>query len=366
MCCDCPTASYHRKHTEPLTYRQFIHMRSALRMDLETSKSKRMPKSKSMLFFSGPPVEHKFLHPSKEEARNSMEEVEQKAKVNFPKLFQRRELEITDAYSEQSSTRSLLSSDVPYQIQHALLVTTQNILEQCCYAFARKWFPFEVEATGCNCAEAVELTKWTRLILKHSKSLPPEALAVEGSSSLQEILASVQLLRHTAVHRLRTTARGVLKLIRDSVTFAEALRDSRWISKLRNLLRQAETELDKANNEYALDGGITAILHNQLHGVVPRFDGCNLNEELVALFEMLPTTYYEQDANEVMDSVVNGCVVATKKRSNVYRKAKTIQFERSRAPSPESMTGKCSKQIPAGDEPANLSSIVEASSTKEQ
>ena len=273
-----------------------------------------------------------------------MEKLEQKTRMNFPKLFQRRDLEMTDPYSGQSSTPSLFPSNVPYQAQHALLVTTQNILEKCCYGFAKKWFPLELEATGLNCAEALELTKWTRIILKHSKWLPREAFAVEGSFSLEEILASVQPLRHTAVHRLRSTARGVHKLMRDSVTFAEALRDSMWIPKLRNLLRQAETEFEtKTNDEYALDGGITAILQNQLHGVVPQWNGYNLNDEIVALFEMLPTTGHEQDGDEVVDSVESGCVVTTKKRFDVSQKAKSIQFERSRAPSPEPMGIKCSK-----------------------
>ncbi len=130
-------------------------------MDLDhKSESKRMPTSDSVLFFSGPPFKREFLHPRREGAGKSTEEVEQKAKMNFPKLFQLRDPEMTDTYSERSLTPSLLlPSDIPYQVQHALLVTTQNILEKCCYEFAQKWFPFELEATGWNCAEAVELTK---------------------------------------------------------------------------------------------------------------------------------------------------------------------------------------------------------------
>ena len=112
---------------------------------------------------------------------------------------------------------------------------------------------------------------------------------MEGPLS-QDVLAPVQLLRHTAVHRLRTSVRGVRKLIRDAVTFAEALRDSIWIPQLRLLLRQVETEIkDKENKEYALDGGITAILENQLDGIVPPWNGCNLDDKIAELFEMLPT-----------------------------------------------------------------------------
>lgn len=80
------------------------------------------------------------------------------------------------------------------------------------------------------------------------------------------------------------------KLIRDAITFAKALRDSIQIPQLRDLLRQVDAEIkDKENMEYALDGGITAILQNQVDGIVPRWNGCNPNDEIVALFEMLPT-----------------------------------------------------------------------------
>jgi hypothetical protein len=253
------------------------------------SEKKRMHTSNSILFFSGPPFKRDFLHSRSKGACKNTEEIKQKAKINFPKLFQLQEREKTDPRLEQLLSPSLLRSDVSYQVQHALLVTTQSILEKCCYAFARKWFPFEVEAAGWDCAEAVELTKWTRVILKHSERLPREAFAVEGAL-LQDVLASVQRLRHTAVHRLRTTLSGVRKLIRDAVTFAEALRDSIWISQLRDLLRQVEAAIkDKENKEYALDGGITAILQNQLDGIAPQWNGFNLDDEIAALFEMLPT-----------------------------------------------------------------------------
>jgi hypothetical protein len=253
------------------------------------SDKKHMQTSDAVLFFSGPPFKRDFLRSRSKGARKSTEEIKQKAKISFPKLFQLQEREKTDSRSEQLLPPSLLRSDVPYQVQHALLVTTQSILEKCCYAFARRWFPFEVEAAGWDCAEAVELTKWTRFILKHSERLPREAFAIEGAL-LQDILASVQRLRHTAVHRLRTTLSGVRNLIRDAVTCAEALRDSIWIPQLRDLLRQIEAEIkDRENKDYALDGGITAILQNQLDGIAPQWNGLNLDDEIAALFEMLPT-----------------------------------------------------------------------------
>ncbi|KAF2260220.1 hypothetical protein CC78DRAFT_473525 [Lojkania enalia] len=184
-----------------------------------------MPTSESVLFFSGPPIKREFLPSKREGARKSTEEIEEKVNINFPNPFQPRDPEVVDAYLERSITPLLISFDILYPVQHTLLVTTQNILEKCCYEFTRKWFPFELEAAGWSCAKAVELIKWTRVIFKHSEWLPCEAFAVEGPLS-QDILAPVQLLRHTAVHRLQTSLGGVRTLIRDAVTFAEALRDS--------------------------------------------------------------------------------------------------------------------------------------------
>ena len=105
-----------------------------------------MPTSESVLFFSGPPFKREFLHLKKEGA--GTEEIEEKANTNFPKLFKSRDPEIVDGYPEQSLTPSQVPFDIPYPVQHTLLVTAQNILKKCCYEFARKWFPFQLEAAG--------------------------------------------------------------------------------------------------------------------------------------------------------------------------------------------------------------------------
>lgn len=180
------------------------------------------------------------------------------------------------------------SFDIPYQLQHVILATAQNILEECCHDFARRWSPLELENAKLDCAEALELTKWTRLISKQSERLPSDAFATEGTIS-QDILISVHLLRHTAVHRLRTTARGVNKLIRYAIALIKALKDSTRTLQLEDLYRQVKAKIkEKEDEEYALDNGITAILQNQLDGIVPQGNECSIEEEITALFEMLP------------------------------------------------------------------------------
>jgi hypothetical protein len=54
---------------------------------------------------------------------------------------------------------------------------------------------------------------------------------------------------------------------------------------------------------------------------------------------------YEQDEKEVIASVESSCVRVIKRKLNFFWKAKNIQFERSRAPSPDSMIVKYSKEV---------------------
>jgi hypothetical protein len=54
----------------------------------------------------------------------------------------------------------------------------------------------------------------------------------------------------------------------------------------------------------SLDGGITATLQNQLDGVVPRWNGYNLDDEIAASFEMLPTK-----SNEALGVCTDICLL---------------------------------------------------------
>jgi len=198
-------------------------------------------------------------------------------------------------------TPLLYPSDIPYIFQHTILVTAQSILEKCCYEFAKHWFPSKLENAGWDCAEAVELTKWTRII-SHSEKLPSDALAA-GRSLSQDVLISVDLLRHTAVHRLRTTARGVSKLIQYALKFTETLKDSTRTLELEELYRQIEAKIEETErDEYALDGGVTAMLQNKLDGIVPQGNDYSLEEEITALFEVLPTSFVPNQRLEYYSS----------------------------------------------------------------
>ncbi|KAJ3952557.1 hypothetical protein N0V92_010994 [Colletotrichum tropicale] len=135
--------------------------------------------------------------------------------------------------SLKSSIPSLYPSYVPYSAQHAILTTAQTVLEECCFDFASKTIPDALSERGWDCASAVELTKWARILHKEL----PQGLS---GATFQSALVSTHQLRHTAVHRLRTTARGIIRLLESAVGLAEALNDVARAAQLEEL----KSELD--------------------------------------------------------------------------------------------------------------------------
>jgi hypothetical protein len=144
--------------------------------------------------------------------------------------------------TSQAHVPSLYPSYIPYKAQHVILSTAQRILEECCYDFTRNWLPEILTNSGWDCAEAVELTKWTRMLLKYAHTLPPQAVATSGTS-LKDIFLSTHQLRHTAVHRLPTTARGIAELVQSALGLAEALQDNKRAVLLEELHRDIDGKI---------------------------------------------------------------------------------------------------------------------------
>ena len=137
---------------------------------------------------------------------------------------------------------SLYPSYLPYKVQHVILTTTQRILEECCYDFARNWLPSILQEHGWDCAAAVELTEWTRILAKRSAKLPMQALELKGSS-FNEILSSATKMRHTAVHRLPTTTRSIGQFIESAMRLAEALHHPLHAAQLKELLDEIDSKI---------------------------------------------------------------------------------------------------------------------------
>ncbi|KAJ5776748.1 uncharacterized protein N7511_001759 [Penicillium nucicola] len=157
---------------------------------------------------------------------------------------------------------SFYPSYFPYHAQHSILSTVQRVLEESCFEFAQKWFPMDIKEHDWDCAEAVELTKWTRLIQKRSSELPCGSLLLSGSE-LSIALSAVHKIRHTAVHRLLTTARGIDTLVLSAMRVTGILQDTLRTSQLEDLHLDLVSKIETMElQKKALDSSLAQDLED--------------------------------------------------------------------------------------------------------
>lgn len=134
---------------------------------------------------------------------------------------------------------------LPYKTQHRILVPVQILLEECCLEFGNSWVPDLMEAQNWNEAESIELTQWTKSFKKYAKSLPPSAIRPVPGKSIADVLFGTSTLRHSAVHRLPTSAAGILNMLSAAINFAEALNDSKRAAKVAEIKTQLEASVEE-------------------------------------------------------------------------------------------------------------------------
>jgi hypothetical protein len=104
-----------------------------------------------------------------------------------------------------------------------------------------------LEEKKWNCPEAAELTKWTRILARLAEQgankLPSHAINNDSSVPLAKVLFSTASLRHSAVHRLPTSARGIDQMIQAASKFAKTLRDPLRTAQLEDLHREMESRI---------------------------------------------------------------------------------------------------------------------------
>lgn len=159
---------------------------------------------------------------------------------------------------------SLYPLYLPYKVQYFILTTAQQQLEECCFEFTSKWLPSLLEDRKWDCAEAAELTKWTRILAHQLDKIPNHAIDNESTASLKEVFFSTNVLRHTAVHRLSTSAKGIHKMIQSASRLAKTLGDRPRAAQLTQLSLEIENrikdmELNKNFLENRLDEQLRAI-----------------------------------------------------------------------------------------------------------
>ncbi|KAL8325287.1 hypothetical protein RB597_008518 [Gaeumannomyces tritici] len=199
---------------------------------------------------------------------------EHRAKVEFPDLFppsphrdaQRHASELSAARStaevlseisshsdkgrgfaagSEAGNKSVMDTSVEpeprAQSQEKVEEDRFSVLEECCFDFATVSMSGLLQEKNWECPAAAELTEWTSMFLKGKSRWPglPKELGEEG----RELLLEVANIRHTAVHRLPTTAKGVCQLLESAVKFAQVLRDDVRANQLNELRTELSSKI---------------------------------------------------------------------------------------------------------------------------
>ncbi len=127
-----------------------------------------------------------------------------------------------------------------FETQHQILIRVQQILESAIYAFAQKKLGGVLQREGWDCAEAVELNRWPRILQTYNDELKLDVSLEEHSKSLSQLLDSITQIRHTAVHRVRRTANTIVQFIVDAESFVKLLRNDNYVNTLSMIRRQTQ------------------------------------------------------------------------------------------------------------------------------
>ena len=146
------------------------------------------------------------------------------------------------AQQSSPSVPSLYPVLFPFRVQHVILTRSQKLLEECCYDFTQQWMPSLLADKKWECAEAIELNKWAYTISKRHGKFPDGAFK-KSSTNLAESLLAVNKLRHSSVHRLHTSAKGIIQMLDAAVKFAETLSDVARATQLEELSKEVKSKV---------------------------------------------------------------------------------------------------------------------------
>ncbi|PVI05338.1 hypothetical protein DM02DRAFT_686219 [Periconia macrospinosa] len=145
----------------------------------------------------------------------------------------------------EMTTFSLYPVYLPFVVQHRLLKRMQRILENACYSFAQKTLGNTLRHKGWDCPEAIELNWWPPVFHNHQEVFSSEDL--DGLfKPLDDVLESMARIRHSAVHRLRLTAKSIMQLTVDAESMLALFHDEEHINEISNIRRQIQSLIDDA------------------------------------------------------------------------------------------------------------------------
>ena len=80
---------------------------------------------------------------------------------------------------------------------------------------------------------------------KHGKDLSPTAIGRTPGKSFKEVLFATSDIRHTAVHRLWTSATGIMNLVNAAIGFVEMLKDAERADQIKKIKSQLAANMEE-------------------------------------------------------------------------------------------------------------------------
>jgi hypothetical protein len=115
----------------------------------------------------------------------------------------------------------------------------QSLLEHSCFAFAQRAMPEVLIARDWDCAEAVELNRWTSEFFARREQIA--ALDIKIGKPLDDLFRSIAAIRHTAVHRLRISAKSIEQYLLDAESLLTLLDDQVNLAVVGRLRRETQS-----------------------------------------------------------------------------------------------------------------------------
>ena len=150
---------------------------------------------------------------------------------------------------------SLFPAYLPFRTQHYLLIKVQAILEQACYEFGLQKLPDTLQKRHWDCPESAELNLWAAELQQQRDDFWGKAQDV--GKPLEQLFQSVADIRHTAVHRVRVSAKGIEQFILDAESLATLLDNRACLTSLTKLRRDTLIAIEEL-------GRTKHLLHSKL------------------------------------------------------------------------------------------------------
>ncbi|KAL2065516.1 hypothetical protein VTL71DRAFT_3186 [Oculimacula yallundae] len=139
---------------------------------------------------------------------------------------------------------------LPYAIQHSILSSIQNLLEECLFEFAKARVPDVLAAVGWTHHLTAELSLWWPVFKKVMAALPKQAIDhSQLDSPIENLFGRIRHIRHMVVHRLREVPMSSIEwMARDAASLALALGDNDRGSRLVDLYKRIQLVCKSADD----------------------------------------------------------------------------------------------------------------------